>query len=82
MLTPRENYLRFLRNEECEWTPTSLDQQAFRPTIVPDNICRGFVSQQQPYAGEYGGKDIFGCDLVFEKLVGGAIETGALFEDI
>ena len=82
MLTPRENYLRFLRNEECEWTPTSLDQQAFRPTIVPDNICRGFVSQQQPYAGEYGGRDIFGCDWVFEKLVGGAIETGALFEDI
>ena len=82
MLTPRENFLRFLRNEACEWTPTSMDQLAFRPDIVPDNICRGFVTQQQPFRGKYGGKDAFGCDWVFEDLVGGAIETGALFEDI
>ncbi len=82
MLTPRENYLRFLKNKDYEWTPTSLDQLPFRPCLVPDNVCRGFVSQQKPFPGKYGGKDIFGCDWVYEDLVGGAIETGILFEGI
>ncbi len=82
MLTPEENFLRFLSNEPYEWTPTSLDLHFFRPALVPDNVCRGFVSQQKPFEGSFGGRDVFGCDWVFEDLVGGAIERGTLFGKI
>ena len=82
MLTPRENYIRFLKNEACEWTPTNADQLQFRPTLILDHVARGMVAQQNPYTGSYGGKDLFGIDWVFEPSVGGSMEVAPLFDDI
>ena len=82
MMTPRENFIRFLKNEEYEWTPTNVDQLQFRPTLILDHVARGMVAQQNPYTGEYGGKDLFGIDWVFEPAVGGSMEVAPLFEDI
>jgi hypothetical protein len=82
MLTPRENFIRFLKNEEYEWTPTSSDQLQFRPTMILDHIARAMVVQQNPYTGAYGGKDLFGIDWVFEPSVGGSMEVAPLFDDI
>lgn len=82
MLTPRENHLKWLREEPCEWTPTSEDRLEFRPTLIKDNVARAMVVQQVPYTGEFGGKDIFDIEWYFEKEVGGSMEVGILFEDI
>ena len=82
MLTPRENFIRYLKNEDYAWTPIIDDQQNFRPAMIPDHVARGFVMQQEPYTGAYGGKDLFGCDWIFEDLVGGSIESGVLSDDI
>lgn len=81
-MTPRENFIRFLKNEVCEWTPTNVDQLQFRPTLILDHVARGMVVQQTPYTGEYGGKDLFGIDWVFEPSVGGSMEVAPLFDDI
>ena len=43
-LTPRENFLRFLRDEPTEWVPTSYDQLTILPSIIPDNVARGMVT--------------------------------------
>lgn len=82
MLTPRENYIRFLNNEAYEWTPTNVDQLQFRPTLISDHVARGMVAQQNPYTGQFGGKDLFGIDWVFEPSVGGSMEVAPLFDDI
>ena len=81
-MTPRENFIHFLKNEPCEWTPTSADQCFFRPAAIPDNIARAMVQQQVPYEGEWGGKDMFGVEWVYVPTVGGSMETGIMFEDI
>ncbi len=83
MLTPRENFVRFFRNEPTQWLPSSLDFKQFGPEEVIENVCRGFVSQQNPFPREkYGGRGYFGLDWVFEPEVGGAITVGKFFEDI
>ena len=61
-MTPRENFIAFFKKEPYEWTPTSMDYKVFRPTMIPDHIARGMVAQQEPYKGEYGGKDMFGIE--------------------
>ena len=81
-MTPRENFTHFLRHEPYEWTPTSEDMLTFRPAEICENVARGMVDQQAPFAGEYGGKDLFDLDWIFEKQVGGSIEVGHPFDDI
>lgn len=82
MLTPRENFLNFLNNKPCEWTPTSADILTFRPAFYPDHLARGMVAQQEPFTGGFGGLDILGCEWEFEELVGGSMETGVLMDSI
>lgn len=81
-MTPRENFIHFLKKEPYEWTPSSMDQLSFRPTMFIDNIARAMVAEQTPYTGEFGGKDLFGVDWVYVPTVGGSMEVAPLFEDI
>lgn len=81
-MTPRENFIHFLKHEPYEWTPSTLDMKVFRPSMIPDNIARAMVSEQLPYAGEKGGKDLFGVEWVYVPTVGGSMETGIMFDDI
>ena len=82
MMTPKENFTHFLKREPYEWTPSTEDLVQFRPEEICENVARGMVVQQNPCSKEYGGKDLFGLDWVFEKLVGGSIETGHPLDDI
>lgn len=82
MMTPRENYLAFLKNEPCEWIPCSVDQRRFLPVEICENIARAFVFQQEPYTGPMGGKDIFGLNWVYEPTAGGSIETDYPTDDV
>ena len=73
-MTPRENFIAFLKKQPYEWTPTSMDYKLFRPTLIPDHVARGMVCQQEPYTGAYGGKDMFGVNWVYVPTVGGSME--------
>ena len=81
MITPRENFIRFLKNEKYEWIPSSQDQQRVFPDMIPDNISRGLISQQEPYTGEFGGKDWFGVDWYYDPAAGGSMEKAPLLDD-
>ena len=82
MLTPRDNFVNFLKGEPFEWTPTTVDQLSFRPAFYPDHVARGMVQEQEPYTGAFGGLDILGCEWEFEELVGGSMETGVMMDSI
>ena len=82
MMTPRENFAHYLKNEPYEWTPTSEDMLSFRPEEIWENAARGMVAQQDPCSRPYGGKDLFDLDWIYEELVGGSIEVGHPFDDI
>ena len=81
-MTPRENFLHYLKHEPYEWTPTSGDMIYFHPEEIPDHVARAFVFQQGGYTGPKGGKDLFGVEWVYVPTVGGSMETAPLFDDI
>ena len=81
-MTPKENFLHFLKREPYEWTPTFADQQYFHPQEIPDHVARAMIYQQTPYDGPKGGKDKFGVDWVYVPTVGGSMEVAPLFDDI
>jgi len=82
MISPRENMLRYFRGEPCQWTPSILDQLSFRPALIPGHVARGMVAQQQPFTGEFGGKDMFGVDWIFDPQAGGSMEKAPLIDEI
>ena len=82
MLTPRENFIRYLKNEPYEWVPSSFDQLRFLPSLIIDNVARGMVAQQNPVPeDQYGGLDSFGVKWVYEPAVRGSIDLEPLFDD-
>ncbi len=81
-MTPRENFIHFLRGEPYDWVPSNLDILQFRPAFIPDHVARGFVAQQNPYSGPYGGADLLGVEWVHQPEAGGSMEKAPLFDDI
>ncbi len=81
-MTPRENFINFFNNKSYEWIPNGMDLLNFRPTLIPDNISRGLILQQEAYTGPLGGKDFFGVEWVFDPAARGAMEVEPLFDDI
>ena len=49
MLTPRENFIRYFKNEPTEWMPSGTDYLQFAPEEVSENVSRAFISQQKPF---------------------------------
>lgn len=80
MMTPRENFIHFLRKEPYEYTPTSDDLLNFAPEEICDNVARGLVWQQEPYTGKFGGRDLFGVEWVYQEQARGSMEAGHLFD--
>jgi len=73
-VTPKEAYRSLLFDHKPVWMPIGSEQKSFTPSVIPDNIARGFVFEQNPYPrDEYGGKDMFGIDWVFVEQVGGSM---------
>jgi len=82
-MTPRENFIHFLKREPYTWTPSSLDQKRFSPDLYPDNAARGLVLQQKAFPPEQlGGKDCFGVDWVFDPQARGSMEVRPLLDDL
>ncbi|MCQ2405858.1 MAG: hypothetical protein MJ067_01400 [Oscillospiraceae bacterium] len=83
MLSPRQNFINYLKGEPTEWRPSSLDYLQFGPEEIVENVVRGFVDQQEPFdKSKYGGMGYFGCEWIYEKEVGGSMEVATLFEDL
>ena len=58
-MTPRDNFIHFLKKEPYEWTPTSNDYLLFRPTMISDHIARAMVCR-------YGMSKTFGFQAFIE----------------
>ena len=73
-MTPKEAYRALIYDKKPVWMPIGSETKGFTPAVIPDNIARGFVFEQNPYPREeYGGKDMFGIEWVFVEQVGGSM---------
>ncbi len=70
-ITPRENMMAFLNNETPCWMPDN-DLNTINPSIIPDNVARGFVQEENP-GSECGGPDMFGVPWKFDPVNGGSM---------
>lgn len=78
-ITSRENWLRFLRGETPQWMPLVSEVQFIHPAIVPDNIARGAVMENQKVShDQFGGPDMYGVQWVYDPVVGGSMEAPAV----
>lgn len=67
------------------WCPSGLETGLFAPSVIPDNIARGFVIEGIPYdMAKYGGPDMFGVEWEYVPVAGGSmVRPGApLLEDV
>ena len=68
------------------WEPTDCESGVFTPSVIPDNIARGFIFEggEKIPREQYGGKDMFGVEWVFVDQVGGSmVKPGSpLLEDV
>jgi len=68
------------------WQVVGAERCPFVPKLLPDNIARGFVFEEQPFDAltEAGGKDMFGIEWEYVAQVGGSmVRPGAPFlEDV
>lgn len=74
-ITPRENFLMLLRGEEPLWMPLGGDAGTMTPSIVPDNVSRGFVIEAVPFDPnkDGGGPDMFGVEWEWVPTAGGSM---------
>lgn len=70
-ITPRENYLAFLKNETPCWLPND-DYITFCPAIIPDNVSRAWVIEENP-TKKKGGPDMFGIEWEYIDIAGGSM---------
>ena len=71
-ITAKENLKRFI-NGNPAWMPQYADNKLFSPEIYRENVVRGFVAEDVPYTGEYGGKDMFGIEWEYVPQVMGSM---------
>ena len=85
-VTEREGALSAYRDRKGIWMPYGVETNVFCPSVVPDNIARGFVLEAVPWPEPYTTwDDMFGVNWTYVPQVGGSMETPGhphLFEDV
>ena len=84
-VTRREAYVAAVRDKDPYWIPIGNESTDFCPSVIPDNIARGFVHEGRPWPEEYTTyKDMFGIEWVYVPQVGGSmVKPGnPLMEDV
>ena len=71
-ITARENDILTARHQDPAWVGQDLNHILIRE--IKDNPARGTVMDGMPYEGEFGGKDMFGVEWVYVKMVRGSME--------
>ena len=73
-ISARENLLAFLSDGDPLWMPHQVERLMFNPSILPDNIARGFITESMPFDfREFGGKDMFGVEWEFDPAARGSM---------
>ena len=82
-IQPVENIKMFLADEKPLWMPSSYEMLMFNPDIIPDNIARAMVIQQNPFFPEsVYNKDYFGIEWEFVPSArGSTVRPGKPFLD-
>jgi len=83
--TPKEAIHSLYMDKKPVWFPIGSETKMFCPSVIPDNIARGFVFEQEKLdPALYGGKDMFGVEWVYVEQVGGSmVKPGApTLEDV
>lgn len=60
----KENTHRFYRDRKAVWLPMPTETKDFNPRIIPDNIARAFVFEEQFFDNDNhgGGPDMYGTE--------------------
>ena len=74
-ITPKENFVRFMKGEDYMWTPCSDDFVTVIPREIPDTVARDFafdldIPEEIIHAG---GKDMFGIEWEYVVSAGGSM---------
>lgn len=81
-LGPQELNKRTFLDKDAQWILIGSEFTSFTPSILPDNIARGFVKEAVPFSRDnFGGKDMFGLNWKFIPVAGGSMSEGYLFDD-
>ena len=85
-VTEREAYQSLMLDHKPVWAPYGVETGFFAPSVIPDNIARGFVFEAKPWGQPYTTyDDMFGINWTFVPTVGGSMETPGIphpLEDI
>ena len=85
-VTEREAFLSLYRDGKGIWMPYGIETALFCPSIIPDNIARGFVFEATPWPDPYTTwDDMFGVNWTYVPQVGGSMETPGfphMFDDV
>ena len=61
---------------EAVWAPYGIETSLFCPSVIPDNIARGFVIEAERWPEPYTTHDdMFGVNWTYVPTVGGSMET-------
>ena len=74
-LNKHDHEVATFRREPWWQAMQATDAQIFTPSVIPDNVARGFVFEAKPFnANEQGGgPDMFGVEWEYIKTVGGSM---------
>ena len=71
----REAYESLLVKKDPVWMPYGVETGFFAPSVIPDNIARGFVFEAKPWPVPYDRhKDMFGIEWIYVPVAGGSME--------
>ena len=69
-------------DKESLWILNGAETGFFCPSVIPDDVARGFVFEAVPTPREkFGGKDMFGVEWKYVDIAGGSMSVGAVFDD-
>ena len=72
-ITPKEACIALYKKKPV-WQITGIESRIFTPRILPDNVARAFVLEDEPFdLSDGGGKDMFGIDWEYVPSVGGSM---------
>ena len=73
-MTPREAMIS-LYNKVPVWQPVGFETKVFTPKLLPDNVARAFVFEDEPFdfADATGGPDMFGIEWEYVPSAFGSI---------
>ena len=74
-VTEREAFKSLMLDKKGVWMPYGVETGLFCPSVIPDNIARGFVIEAKPWGEPYTKhEDMFGIKWVYVPTVGGSME--------